>query len=267
MNRTSRHYGWRPDLPDHRDFKYAAPEPILADLPASVDLRAGCPAIYDQGELNSCTANAIAGAFEFELLKQAQPDFTPSRLFIYYNERVIENSVNTDAGAYNRDGLNTVSNQGVCTEDSWPYNISEFAQKPYESCYQAALHNLVTNYFSVNQDINQMKGCLAEGYLFIFGFTVYESFDSSQVAQTGIVSLPAGDESVAGGHCVLAVGYDDAQNSFIARNSWGPNWGQDGYFTIPYDYLTNSDLSSDFWTIRVVTENDTPADADAPAFT
>jgi len=256
MIRTSRRYGWKPDLPDHRDFKYSAPEPPEEGLPSSVDLRDGCPSVYDQGQLNSCTANAIAGAFEFTLIKENLQDFMPSRLFIYYNERVIENSVPNDSGANLRDGLNSVNQQGTCTEDEWPYNISEFAQKPFQSCYQDALQNVVSTYSGVSQDIDQMKGCLAEGYPFIFGFTVYESFDSQQVAQTGIVPMPGDDESVTGGHAVVAVGYDDDQNGFIVRNSWGGDWGLNGYCIMPYVYLTDPNLASDFWTIRLVTEND-----------
>jgi C1A family cysteine protease len=261
MNRTSRRYGWKPDLPDHRDFKYAAPEPVLAALPTSVDLRDNCPSVYDQGQLKSCTANAIAGAFEFALIKENAQNFMPSRLFIYYNERVIENSVNQDAGANLRDGLNTVSQQGVCNEDEWPYNISEFDQKPFQSCYRDALQNVVSSYSSINQDLDQMKSCLAEGYPFVFGFTVYESFDSQQVAQTGIVSLPGDDESVVGGHAVVAVGYDDDQNNFIVRNSWGLDWGLNGYFMMPYAYLTDANLSSDFWTIRLVTDDAAVSDS------
>jgi C1A family cysteine protease len=258
MNRTSLYYGWRPDFPDHRDFRFMAPDPILANLPASVDLRGNCPPVYDQGHLGSCTSDAIAGAFQFESMKQNDPVFTPSRLFIYYNERVIENSVNYDSGASIRDGMNSVSQQGVCDESSWPYIISEFTKKPYQTCYQEALQNTATSYYSISQDIDQLKGCLADGYPFVFGFTVYGSFESQQVAQTGVVNLPGDDESVVGGHAVVAVGYDDAQNWFIVRNSWGENWGMAGYFTMPYDYLLNQQLADDFWTIRLVSDNAEP---------
>jgi C1A family cysteine protease len=256
MNRTSLYYGWRPDLPDHRDFKFMAPQPILADLPASVNLRAVCPPVYDQGQLGSCTANAIAGAFEFELMKQNDPVFTPSRLFIYFNGRVIENTVNYDAGESIRDGMNSVCQQGVCDENSWPYVIGEYTKKPYFVCYQAALQNTVTSYYSVSQDLDQMKGCLASGYPFIFGFTVYNSFETREVSQSGVVNMPDDNDAVVGSHAVVAVGYDDAQSRFIVRNSWGSDWGDNGYFTIPYDYLVNQQLADDFWTIRLVSDDE-----------
>ncbi len=255
MNLQTLHYGWQPDLPDHRDLSYAAPGPVLRKLPKKMDLRNGCPAVYDQGQLGSCTANAIGGAFHFDLIRQKAAVFMPSRLFIYYNERVIENTVNNDNGAQIRDGIKTVNKQGVCPEPSWPYNISEFAQKPHANCYNEALKHQVLSYQRVVRDINQMKGCLADGYPFVFGFTVYESFEGSAVAKTGILNLPKKTEKVVGGHAVLAVGYDDTGKRFVVRNSWGANWGQKGYFTMPFEYLLNENLSDDLWTIRLVEIN------------
>lgn len=252
MYRLALRYGWKPDLPDRRDFQYAAPAPVLSALPPKIDLTSQCPPVYDQGQLGSCTANSIGAAFEFELLKQNLQDFMPSRLFIYYNERAIENTINTDSGAQIRDGIKSVATQGVCAETSWPYVISEFAIKPYESCYTEALNNTVTSYHRVDRDVNQMRGCLADGYPFVIGFTVYSSFESQEVAQSGVLNLPAADETVLGGHAVLVVGYDDSSSCFTVRNSWGPDWGQAGYFTMPYEYLLDPNLSDDFWTIRMV---------------
>ena len=255
MSTTTHHYGWSPDLPDFRDLTYAAPEATLSTLPAKVDMRPSCPSVYDQGQLGSCTGNAIAGAFEFELMKQQAAVFAPSRLFIYYNERVMENTVASDAGAQVRDGMKSVNKLGVCPETSWPYVITKFAQKPPQACFADALKHVATSYHRVARDLNQMKGCLASGYPFVLGFTAYSSFESAQVAQTGVLAMPAKTEKVVGGHAVLAVGYDDASSSFIIRNSWGTGWGQAGYFTMPYDYLMNKALSSDFWTIRLVSNN------------
>jgi C1A family cysteine protease len=253
MARTDVRFGWIPDLPDHRDYLYAAPVPMLQALPTSIDLTAQCPPIYDQGQLGSCTANAIAGAIQFEEIKQNLPQvITPSRLFIYYNERVIEHTVDSDSGAMLRDGIKSVAQQGACPEEEWPYDIAQFQQKPGTNCYEDALQHKVKLYQRVAQNLNQMKGCLASGYPFVVGFSVYESFETPQVAQTGHVPLPQSTEQQIGGHAVVAVGYDDANQWFICRNSWGTNWGMNGYFTMPYAYLTNSDLSSDFWTIRLV---------------
>jgi C1A family cysteine protease len=247
-------YGWIPDLPDQRDQLYAAPAPTLAALPASADLRPQCPPVYDQGQLGSCTANAIAGAIEFDQMLQKLPKvFVPSRLFIYYNERVIEGTVGTDSGAQIRDGIKTVAHQGACPEDEWQYDITKYADQPPVGCYQDAALDRVVTYQKLVPSLTQMKGCLASGYPFVFGFTVYASFDSPEVAQTGQAPMPALGEQVLGGHAVMAVGYDDAQQRFIVRNSWGTGWGMQGYFTLPYAYLLQAGLASDFWTIRLVT--------------
>ena len=253
MYRSSSRYGWKPDLPDSRDLQYTAPAHVVSVLPPMADLTSKCPPVYDQGHLGSCTANAIGAAFEFDLLKQNLPDFMPSRLFIYYNERAIENTISIDNGAQIRDGIKSIANIGVCSETSWPYVISEFAVKPYHTCYTEASNNTAVSYHRVGRDINQMKACLAEGYPFVIGFTVYTAFESTQVAQTGVLNLPDfGTEAVQGGHAVLVVGYDDSSSRFRVRNSWGPNWGQHGYFTMPYEYLLDKGLSRDFWTVRVV---------------
>ncbi|OIR00634.1 papain family cysteine protease [mine drainage metagenome] len=249
-------YGWQPDLPDQRDLVYAAPRPVLKVLPAKIDLRKKCPAVYNQGQLGSCTANAIGAAFQFGQMKQdAKNSFIPSRLFIYYNERVIEHSVNSDNGAQIRDGIKTVHHNGVCPETAWPYDVNKFSKKPSANCYTMAQQHQVLSYQRVARTLNQMKGCLADGFPFVFGFTVYDSFEGTQVAKTGKLNMPAKNEAVVGGHAVLAVGYDDASKRFIVRNSWGAGWGLKGYFTMPYDYLLETNLSDDFWTIRLVEDN------------
>ena len=253
MYRSISRYGWKPDLPDARDLQYAAPAPAAGALPPMVNLTSQCPPVYDQGSLGSCTANAIGAAFQFDLLKQNLSDFMPSRLFIYYNERAIENTISTDSGAQIRDGIKTVAKLGVCSEASWSYIISEFAVKPYHTCYTEATQNKAVSYRRVSRDINQMKGCLAEGYPFVIGFSVFTAFESTQVRQTGVLNLPdLHTEEFMGGHAVLVVGYDDNSNRFMVRNSWGANWGQSGYFTMPYEYLLNEGLSRDFWTVRAV---------------
>jgi C1A family cysteine protease len=253
MAYSTKRFGWLRDIPDQRDHLYAAPVVNLTALPPSVDLRSQCPPVYDQGQLGSCTGNGIAGAVQFDRKKQKlTPDFIPSRLFIYYNERVIEHTVNSDSGAMIRDGIKSVAQQGDCPESEWPYDITKFASQPPPQCYQDARKYKAVQYQRLVQNLNQMKGCLASGYPFIFGFTVYDSFESQQVAQTGEVPMPGPTEQVLGGHCVVAVGYDDSQQRFFVRNSWSESWGMQGYCTMPYAYLTDPNLASDFWTIRLV---------------
>ena len=217
-----------------------------------MDLTPQCPPVYDQGQLGSCTANAIGAAFEFELVKQGLPDFAPSRLFIYYNERAMEGSVGTDSGAQIRDGIKSVAKQGVCAEPMWPYVIAKFKTKPPKPCYVEALKHKASLYQRLVPTLNQLKGCLASGYPFVFGFTVYDSFESPAVAKSGHAPMPAPAEAVIGGHAVMAVGFDDGNQWFIVRNSWGTSWGLKGYFTLPYAYVTDPNLADDFWTIRLI---------------
>ena len=231
---------------------FAAPAAVTGPLPAAVDLRAKCPPVYNQGQLGSCTANAIGAAIQFDRIRQKLPNLVPSRLFIYYNEREMEGTVKSDGGAQIRDGIKSVAKQGVCPEADWPYDIGKFDQAPPTKAYKDALVNRAVSYQRLVQTLSELKGCLASGFPFVFGFTVYESFDSPAVGKSGHASLPASSEQVVGGHAVMGVGYNDARQWFLVRNSWGPGWGMKGYFTLPYAYLMQAGLASDFWTVRLV---------------
>lgn len=257
-SRKLKRYGWIRDLPDHRDLLYAAPTVDAVSLPPRADLRDGFPQPYDQGELGSCTANAVAAAVQFARRKQEKPlDFLPSRLFIYYNERAVMGTVGEDSGAQLRDGMKVVAKLGVCPEASvpptpsdWPYDIPKFTRRPRAACFGFGQDNQVLVYRRVPQSLTPMRACLAAGFPFVFGFAVYEGFESPEVARTGVAELPRGDEGLLGGHAVVAVGYDDATQRFLVRNSWGTRWGQKGHFTMPYAYLADANLSADFWTVR-----------------
>lgn len=275
--RPNKRFGWNPDLPDKRDLKFQPlPPPMVEALgeetgsltrsmlarellrglrdnkwPSSLDLTSQLGPVYDQGELGSCVANAVAGAIVFEEKRTLSPwVMLPSRLFIYYNGRSIEGSIKSDSGLQVRDGFKAVGLHGVCQETQWDY-YQPFKARPYPKCYQRARKDLALQYLSVAQDLNTMKACLASGFPIVVGFTAYNSFESDAVAETGIVPMPDfNDEAVAGGHCVLCCGYDDSSSRFLCRNSWGPDWGMGGNFTIPYEYFTDPDLAGDFWTLR-----------------
>jgi C1A family cysteine protease len=258
-----RKLGWLPDIPDHRDFLYAAPSHVLRSFPPAMDLEPQCPKeLYDQGRLGSCTANAIAAAIEFDQIKQKQKQATPSRLFIYYNERKMEHATLVDAGAQIRDGIKSVAKLGACPESMWPYDDNtpeqegtpcpdcKFAQQAPKECYTEALKHQIVLYQRLVQDLNTMKGCLASGYPFVFGFTVYSNFPFDTTS--GEIPMPGTNDHVIGGHAVLAAGYDDSTRMLKFRNSWGKKWAKGGYGFIPYSYLTETNLSDDFWTIRTV---------------
>lgn len=250
--RRQKGYGWRRDTPDMRDFLRAVAPPET--LPADSSLRAGMPPVYDQGQLGSCTACSIGALLEFDERRQLEPGAAgPSRLFIYYNERMMEGTVSEDAGAELRDGIKSVAQVGAPPETLWPYNIERFADRPPAAAYTEARKHQAVRYARVAQAALALQTVIASGFGITFGFTVYTSFERD-VHADGIVPMPQPDEHVLGGHAVVAMGYKpiDGQLYFECRNSWGGDWGDDGYFWMPSAYVTSTSLAGDFWTIERV---------------
>jgi C1A family cysteine protease len=207
-----RGYGWRPQLPDARDKHYT--RLLTAAAPPEYDLRPSMPAVYDQGQLGCCTGNAIAAATEYEPDRQGLSDFMPARLFIYYNERALEGTVSSDSGAVIRDGINVVNTRGACPETLWPYDIGMFAVKQPKRCYVAAETDKAVQDLAV-QTLGDLKDALCSSLAVVFGFKVYESFESPTVAQTGVMPMPQPGEATVGGHAAIAVGYSDPKSQVI----------------------------------------------------
>lgn len=244
-------FGWELDPPDRRDYHYLPPIPPER-LPKVVDLRPLCPPVYDQKGLNSCTANATAAAVEFDLMKERRERvILPSRLFLYYNSRALERKEGSNVGVYIRDAIKAVAGRGDCPESLWPYVERKFAIRPSKKCYERALKYKAVQYYRVHRDLDDLRACLTSGYPFVFGFSAHEKF-RDVVRSTGILEMPTPGEKLIGKHAVLAVGYDKPHRRLIVRNSWGARFGLKGYFTMPYEYLLEEDLTADFWTIRVV---------------
>ncbi len=246
LDRTFAHYGTGRDQDDPRDAAYV---PTAAALPARVDLRAGCGPVYTQGALKSCSAHALASSLTFLEKKAGRPLVLPSRLFLYYNTRALTHDQGSDSGATLRNAIKALAAVGVCNETLWPYLASNVTEAPPQVCYaNATMHAL--QYFRLSQhDLSHAKACLAEGYPFVCGIEVFEGPCLAATA-TGHMTMPAADDTKIAGHAVMVVGYDDDTQSVIALNSEGATWGLDGFFTMPYDYLTNTKLAFDLWTIR-----------------
>jgi C1A family cysteine protease len=249
-SKINRVYGWKRNLPNFKALRYGDVLPgeviPLEQLPDSVDLRPQDSPIEDQTTIGSCTANAICGNIQF-----IQPGFTGSRLFVYYNERAIEGSTDTDSGAQISDGIESVTTSGICSESEWPYDVNQFTVKPPINCYTDAKKDVLSQYLMIN-GVQEMKSCLAQGFPYVFGFSVYESFESDSTAATGIMTTPGQNEECLGGHAVMAVGYIviNGIKYFIVRNSWGTGWGDKGYFYMPEEVMTNVNMASDWSTIR-----------------
>jgi C1A family cysteine protease len=240
--------------------KGACPEKVkdysvtLPVLHATVDLRNKLNVTYDQGNLGSCTANALCYSFVFNDNK-----WNPSRLFLYYNERMLDKTIDQDVGSTLSEGIIALEKYGVCSESTWPYNINNFKIKPPTSAYTEGLKHEVLNANRVQQTLSSMKGCLISGYPFVVGIEVYSSFESQSVAKTGYVPMPNTlTEQFLGGHAVICVGYNDAKSVWIMKNSWGTSWGDHGYFYLPYNYLLSSQLAGDMWQVTKVSVLSTP---------
>lgn len=258
-----RKYLLKKDPEDNRDHLFARP-PIA--LPSKIDLRQGCSPVVNQMALGSCTANAIAsGAMEFNQIKAEKPLVLLSRLYLYYKERKIRGTVKEDSGAFIRDGMKVAVKNGVCPEIDMPYDITKFTKKPSVKAERNAKKYRATSYQSLSscygfEKLLLIKRCLAEGYPVIFGMNVYPSFETIEVAKTGIAPMPLPEEVPAkclGAHCVSSVGYEDdldpvgkptGAGKIIVRNSWGEKWGDKGYFYLSYEYVQK--YCFDFWTLR-----------------
>lgn len=235
--------GWKRDIEDQRDFLYCRKKFLT---PQKVDLSGQCSPIEDQGSLGSCTAQALAGNVEY--IDNKDGNFTnASRLFIYYNERKIEGTIDSDSGAYIRDGIKTLAKHGVCDEKLWGYDISKFTNEPTEECYSKARENRISVYQRLST-VNDCIDCLADGFPVVLGISLYTSFESPKVARTGVVPMPKLLERLIGGHAVMITGYDKSTKLFKVRNSWGSDWGDKGYFYIQFNYVKK--FGADLWTIR-----------------
>lgn len=241
-------FGYKRDQKDHRDriFKAAAPPPAMVDLSAHL------PRVMDQGALGSCTAHGITAALRFCRIKAGKPDVPLSRLQLYYDERAIEGTIRSDAGAEIRDGIKTAAKLGVGPEGLWAYDIAKFRTKPPAKVYKAAKLFQALTYQRVAVDANALKAALATGFPVIIGITVFKGIDGPEASSTGMVPMPDPNEAPIGGHCMLVWGYGQKPGCFSVRNSWGPTWGNKGDCFIPEAYLGSPYLGSDYWLVNAI---------------
>jgi len=268
--------GWLPDYPDFRDYtekteevkRVLEPTKVLKTktLPVSVDLREWCSPVEDQGDLGSCTAHAGAGVIEYYERKSFGKHIEASRLFLYKVTRNLM-KMKGDTGAFLRTTMGAMVLFGVPPEEHWPYTEGEkdFDREPPAFCYAFAQNYQTVRYFrhdppetAGDSILNKAKTYLAAGHPAMFGFTVYSSIE--QAGQTGKIPFPSPKERIEGGHAVLAVGYNDKMKiknkygkvettgAILIRNSWGREWGEDGYGWLPYEYILRG-LAEDFWSV------------------
>jgi C1A family cysteine protease len=252
--------GWQPDIRDERDELFAAQAPLAA-APAVYSMLEHMPPVYDQGNLGSCTANSVAGGLQYTEKEMSNWSLrpVPSRLFIYYNTRQLQGTIKSDSGASIRNSIKAVARWGYCPETAdlgTAYRTSDFKKTPPAKAYKAAAKHLLATvgYARVGDPrtgmatVAQIKAAVGERNPVTFGFTVYESF--SDAGRTGICPMPKRGEGVEGGHAVLIIGWDDAKKAWLCRNSWGPKWGSEGHFWMPYEFQMQH--AQDYWVVKLV---------------
>ncbi len=254
---TLRVGGYRPDKKSRNAQKFSASRGTSQSLPAIVDLRPFMTPVENQSNSNSCTANAMAGAYEYLDNRINGQASDVSRLFIYYNARALDGGdTQEDEGTYLSNCVKVVRKYGACSEQTWPFNLKQIKAKPPKSAYQEGAQFRIEDAAAVDIDLDTMRSCLAEGYPFVFGLQLFESFNGAG-GNGGLVPMPDPDtEKHDGGHAMLCVGYSDPDRIFIIRNSWGDEWGDAGYCYVPYDYMTDPNLNHDCWVIRQVRDRD-----------
>jgi C1A family cysteine protease len=253
MSYQPRHvYDALPSTPDHRDFRMMAVN--MASLPSEVMLPV-IP-ILNQSNEGSCVGHGCAGAREtLELVANLTLPVVPlSRAFIYYRARLLEGTADQDSGAMVRDGCKVLHDDGVCTEDLFPYTPGKFKDVPPDLDITAAAQYRIITYARLNSS-DEIRASLAQSNPVIIGVAVYESFEH-QIGPDGRVPIPPPTDTLLGGHCMFLSGYKpDPQNIgmflFRCQNSWGPNWADSGYCWMPEGYLNNPNLASDLWAISL----------------
>jgi C1A family cysteine protease len=249
-----RYYGWIKQEEDNRDHQFYRMISHV-DLPPVKDLRTpiNTPPIVDQSQIGSCGANSSASVFLYEEISQGELNVTlKSRLFIYYFTRKLMGTVRQDSGVDNRTLMKCLNKYGACDESLWPYIISKYRTRPVKQAIAAALNHTVKEYLSINQTLTDLKASIAQGHPFVLGFNVPESFESAEMAKTGILKMPSSREKIVGGHDVYAIAYSDETETFTIGNSWGDAWGQKGYFEMPYEFICDPNWATDFWQFIVV---------------
>ncbi len=260
---TGRGLGWRPDLPDHRDFKFSVMpnKPSTVEVPESSSNRDNCSPIRNQDKLGACTGFAITASVEYLKRTDIDPKWNNtiySPLFVYWMERDIEGDVLDDGGAYIRTGISAIADTGVARESDWPYDVEKFKKKPVKAAWTNAGYWKLGSYYRC-ETFRDLIEALALKHAVVGGISCYDSMFTTYVDKTGIIPMPGARDVLSGGHAIMFTGYDNATKLVQFKNSWGTEWGDLGYGYLPYDYVRdlNGNLASDFWVLSAESDETT----------
>lgn len=264
--------GWKPDKYDNRDERFGVAPVVFSHLPPAADLRPLSPKVYRQGKTNACVLKVISFLLHFKLsnvdpalipdeleLKINEDGGRPSTLFTYYVARLDMGEEDLDEGCTLRLAFKAVNTHGFCRNELLPFDEFSVRNTPPLAAYaDAELRKGLIKYERLIQSADVIKAAIAGGHPVAFGAKLRMSFADPEVATTGQIPMPAPDEMMIGGHCMAIVGYDDAQQKFIVRNTWDETWGDKGHCYMPYDYVLSPDHCVDFWVMHLKFEVERP---------
>lgn len=259
MNTTENPHktGWLPDIPDRRDkwFAFDAAKECTPDfvLPIASSMQIAMSAVEDQ-TTNCCVAKAVVGAMEYLESKSSKAKIDLSSRFLYYNSRVRIGTESSDSGSFIRDALKVAKEIGVPWEIYCPDDAFMVLNKPTSESYSTESRRFIAEYNAITGGLQDVLLCIAKRIPVVFGFAVYERFMFSGVDASGVMQLPGIHERMIGGHASCACGFDDRKQAVLVRNSWGINWGLQGYFWMPYSFIGNLNYACDFWAIKGLLE-------------
>jgi len=219
------------------------------ELPSSLDLRPWLPAIGRQ-TMNDCVAWAFgyAGRSYLEAVDQGWKPDHPSRIFsptFIYNQ--INNGV--DEGSLLPDALQFLETTGSATLATAPYLPNDFLTQPQPEAVEEAQNFRILDYYLAN-DVMAIKRALVEGGIVLVCARVNPEFMYGEFAQyTKEVhdrgSVARRPDQPHGYHAMAIVGYNDARQALLFMNSWGTDWGENGYLWVSYDLLDEYNLGAD----------------------
>lgn len=243
---SKRNLDARPDTVDFRDKMYV---PTLVEVPTHIELdeyrRWGVP-ILDQGLEGACTGFGLAAVAHYLLRRrQVDPDVTEisPRMFYEMAKRYDEWPGEDYDGSSARGAMKGWHKHGVCSNDLWPYDVNRPDQNLTNQRADDAVDRPLGAYFRVNhKDIVAMHSAMAEVGILYATALVHEGW--SNVRDDGTIP---NDEKILGGHAFAIVAYN--QQGFWIQNSWGDDWGFEGFAHLSYDdWLQHG---KDIWVARL----------------
>ena len=182
-----------------------------------------CP-VSKQNKLPICSSLVIANQ-----LSNGTTNKQYSSLFIHYNS---ENDYSLLSA------IKSLYTYGACLEQHWVSKKFNYLIQPSIDAYRYAQSITLPSYKQIYL-IEEIENAILDENTVACGMTTYAYFHTSAMASCGVLKLPSKKEAIIGHHSVEIVGYSRTKGMFLVKNSWGKHWGKNGYFLMPYEYLSD----------------------------